>query len=345
MIEHTAADIADHVGARLEGDGSRLIHGVAPLGDAGPADLTFLERKSLIGRLAGTAPGALIAREGVDLPETGGAVLRVTAPEVAFAAALPLFHPNTPGVPAVHPTALIGRGVALGEDVTIGPFVVIEDGARIGSRTEIGASVYVAGGAEIGDDCRLAHGVSVLSAARLGDRVIVHEGVRLGTEGFGFAATEEGALKIPQVGRCVIGDDVDIGANSTIDRGALGDTAIGDRTKLDNLVHVGHNVRIGSDCMVVAQVGIAGSSTVGDGASLAGQAGISGHCSIGAGARIAGQAGVIGDVPAGATYSGYPARPHRSALRASAAFFKLPEALARLARLERRMEDADGSSG
>ncbi|HKK07612.1 MAG TPA: UDP-3-O-(3-hydroxymyristoyl)glucosamine N-acyltransferase, partial [Gemmatimonadota bacterium] len=173
--------------------------------------------------------------------------------------------------------------------------------------------------------------------------VRVHAGARLGTDGYGYGREDERAVKIPQVGLCVIGDDVEIGANSTVDRGALGDTVIGAGTKLDNLVHVGHNVRIGRHCMIVAQVGVAGSTEIGDGVQMAGQAGIAGHLTIGDGARIAAQAGVIGDVPAGETYSGYPARPHSEAMRASAALFRLPELVRRFRRLEARLEEAGGS--
>ncbi len=175
--------------------------------------------------------------------------------------------------------------------------------------------------------------------------MILHPGARVGTDGFGYALGPSGAEKVPQVGGCIIGDDVEVGANSTIDRGSLGHTVVGDRTKIDNLVHIGHNVEVGSDCMIVAQVGIAGSVKIGDGAALAGQVGVAGHLEIGAGAKIGAQAGVIGDVPAGATYSGYPARPHREALRASAALFRLPRILQKLLALERQLHSAADGPG
>ncbi|MFV1986771.1 MAG: UDP-3-O-(3-hydroxymyristoyl)glucosamine N-acyltransferase [Gemmatimonadota bacterium] len=339
MPEYTAAHIAELVNARLEGDGGTIIRGVAPAGAAGPDHLTFVERRSILRQLEDSAPGAVLVREGVDIPDAIPAILRVDHPGAAFARSVTLFHPDPPATPGVHPTAVVGPGVEFGNDVSVGPHVVLEDGVVLGDRSAIGPSVLLGPGVRIGMDCRIRHGVSILAGSVLGDRVVVHEGARIGAEGFGFAATEDRAVRIPQVGGCLIGDDVEIGANSTIDRGALGDTSIGARTKLDNLVHVGHNVEIGEDCMIVAQVGIAGSTRVGDGVSLAGQVGLAGHLTIGDGARIAARAAVFKSVPEGATYSGTPARPHRAALRARAAVMRLPDALARLAAIERRLDD------
>lgn len=340
MPELSVGELADLLGARLEGDAARAIRGVAPLGTAGAGELTFLERESLISRLERSSPGAVLVREDVELPESDAVILRVDRPEAAFAQAIRLIHPSADSRPRIHSTAVIEQGVTLGSDVSVGAHAVVETGASIGEGTQIGPGAFVAGDAVVGRDCRVGHGVSLLSAARLGDRVVVHEGARIGTDGFGLATTAGGAVKVPQIGCCLIGDDVEIGANCTVDRGALVDTEIGARTKLDNLVHVGHNVRIGEDCVIVAQVGIAGSTTIDADVTLGGQAGVAGHLTIGAGARIGGQAGVFGDVPAGATYSGYPARPHRESLRASAATFRLPAALHRLAALERRMDDS-----
>lgn len=337
MPELTAGDLARLLGARVEGDPESRIRGVAPLGVAGPGDLTFLERESLVARLEGSHPGAVLVREDVDVPESCTTVLRVSRPEAAFARAIGLIHPTPRTQPSIHGTAVIGEGAILGDLVSVGPHAVVESGARIGDRSIVGPSVLVGVGAVIGSDCRIGHGASLLAAARLGDRVVVHEGARIGTDGFGLATTDAGAVKVPQIGRCVIGDDVEIGANCTIDRGALVDTIVGARTKLDNLVHVGHNVNIGEDCVIVAQVGIAGSVTIESGVTLAGQVGVKGHIRIGAGARVGAQAGVIGDIPPGATYSGYPARPHRESLRAAAASFRVSEALTRLAAIEKRL--------
>lgn len=339
MPELHAGKLADLLGARLEGDAARTIRGVGPLGTAGPDELTFLERESLIGRLDGSTPGALLVREDVELPDSDTVILRVDRPEVSFAKAIRLIYPEPDHQARIHPTAVIEDGVSLGTGVDLGAHSVIEAGASIGDGTRIGPGVFIGSGAVVGRDCLIGHGVSLLSAARLGDRVLVLEGARVGTDGFGLAAAAGGAIKVPQIGRCLIGDDVEIGANSTVDRGALVDTCIGARTKLDNLVHVGHNVRIGEDCVIVAQVGIAGSTMIDSGVTLGGQAGVAGHLTIGAGARIGAKAGVFKNVPPGATFSGYPARPHRESIRATAATFRLPAALRRLAALEKRMDD------
>ena len=239
----------------------------------------------------------------------------------------------------MHPTAVLGRGAAVGEGATVGPFAVIGAGATIGARAWVGAHCAVGAGVAVGDDARLHDGVTLYPGAVVGRRAILHSGVRVGSDGFGYVFRDGAHEKVPHVGRAVIEDDVEIGANSTVDRGSIDDTVVGAGTKIDNLVHVGHNVRIGRLCLVMAQVGIAGSAHIGDGCIIAGQAGLGGHIVVGDRARIGGQAGVFGDVPAGETWSGYPARPHREALRAQGALFKL----AGLVRpLERLLEARDG---
>jgi UDP-3-O-[3-hydroxymyristoyl] glucosamine N-acyltransferase len=221
----------------------------------------------------------------------------------------------------------------LGERISIGEYAVIAPGARLGNDVVIGAQSVVGQDAAIGEATRLWPGVTIYPGAILGNCVTIHSGARIGCDGFGYVFRDGAHNKIPHVGRCIIGDDVEIGANTTIDRGSIDDTVIGRGTKIDNLVHIAHNVRIGEKCLLMAQVGVAGSVTIGDGAILAGQAGISGHLTSGAGARVAAQAGVFGDIPAGETWSGYPARPHREALRASAALFKLAGMMRRLEKL------------
>lgn len=353
MSEFRVGDLAARVGGTVEGDPDATVTGIAPVEDAGPGDLTFVTSRSWERALSGIRPTAVLAPDGLLADGAPGeALIRVSDPQVALGRLIPLFYPGANGDGAaagVHPTAVLGEGVRLGEGVAVGAYSVLESGCEIGDGTTLGPHVHVGPGAVIGRECTIDGSATILGSVRMGDRVRIHAGVRLGTDGYGYAQEEGRPVKIPQVGRCVIGDDVEIGANSTVDRGALGDTVIGAGTKLDNLVHVGHNVRIGENCMIVAQVGVAGSTDIGDRVQLAGQAGIAGHLSIGDGARIAAQAGVIGDVPAGATYSGYPARPHAEAMRASAALFRLPDLVRRMRRLEARLEEAlgrrDGADG
>lgn len=318
----------------LRGDPDVVVTGVAPLDRAGPEHLTFLASARYAPLFAECRAGvALVAPELADAP--GGPATRVVVdkPHDAMLSLLASLYPEPDHEAAVHPTAVIGRGARLGEGVAIGPYVVIGDGAAIGARVRLDAHVVVGAGVTIGDDSRLYAGVTAYPGTSLGERVRVHAGARLGSDGFGYVFRGGRHEKIPHVGRCVVQSDVEIGANTTIDRGSIDDTVIGAGTKIDNLVHVAHNVRIGRLCLIMAQVGIAGSVRVEDGAILAGQVGISGHHTIGAGARLAAQAGVFGDIPAGETWSGYPARPHREALRAQAALFKLPSLLRGLERL------------
>lgn len=311
---------------------------------AGPEDLTFVVDESYAQILGESTPGAALVPEDLDVPEVEAALIRVSRPQAAFGRLVRLFHPEPERRTGIAPTAVVEPGARLGEDVALGPYAVVEAGAEVGEGTRVGSHTVVGRGARVGQACVIESSCSILGPVRMGDRVRVLSGARLGTEGFGYAEETGGAVHIPQVGGVRIGDDVEIGANVTVDRGALGDTVIGARTKIDNLVHIGHNVRIGEDCMIVAQVGIAGSSEIGHRVQLGGQAGIAGHLTIGDGARVAAQAGVIGDVPSGATYSGYPARPHSDAMRASAALFRLPDVLRRLRELEARtMAEVDGS--
>jgi len=231
--------------------------------------------------------------------------------------------------------------VTLGDDVSIGAGVVLGDGARIGARTRLDAHVVIGDGVEVGVECHVYPSATLYSGTRIGDRVRVHAGARLGSDGFGYVFRDGAHAKIPHVGRCIVESDVEIGANTTIDRGSIDDTVVGAGTKIDNLVHVAHNVRIGRLCLLMAQVGIAGSVRIEDGCILAGQVGIAGHVTIGRGARLAAQAGAFGSVPAGETWSGYPARPHKEALRAQAAMFKLPSLIRALERLVQTQRDTE----
>ena len=336
----TASAIAAAVRGTLRGDPDVVVTGVAPLDRAGRHHVTFLASASYVSIFAQCGAGvALVARALAESPGPVLARVIVDDPHEAMLSLLATLHPEPEHVPGIHPTAVIGRGVRLGERVGIAPYVVVGDGARIGADTRLAAHVVVGAGVTIGSRCDVAPGVTLYAGTELHDRVRVHAGARLGSDGFGYVFRDGGHAKIPHVGRCVIHDDVEIGANTTIDRGSIDDTVIGAGTKIDNLVQVAHNVRVGRLCLIMAQVGIAGSARLADGVIVAGQVGIAGHRSIGAGARLAGQAGVFGDVPAGETWSGYPARPHRDALRAQAALFRLPRLLRALERLVEEHDD------
>ncbi|MCK5446666.1 MAG: UDP-3-O-(3-hydroxymyristoyl)glucosamine N-acyltransferase [Gemmatimonadetes bacterium] len=338
MTAYTVQQLAELVAGKVEGDASRRVEGVASVDRAGPTDVTFVVDARYAQRLGPRSVGACLIAPDMQMEANGTAYIRVESPELAFSKLLGVFHPEHRPDPGVHPTAIVGRGSRIGADASIGPYVTIGEDTVIGSGTQVGPNTHIDDDVVIGQDCRIGPGCTILHDTAVGNRVRIYTGVRLGVDGFGYTPGADGLMRIPQVGRCIIHDDVEIGANCTVDRGALGDTVIGQGTKIDNLVHVAHNAAIGENCIIVAQAGIAGSVEMGAGTHVGGQAGVSGHLTIGPGARIAGQAGVFGDIPAGETYSGYPARPHRESLRASALTLRLPELFRRLVRLERRLD-------
>jgi UDP-3-O-[3-hydroxymyristoyl] glucosamine N-acyltransferase len=327
----TASDIAEIVGGKVTGNGDVAVRAMAPLDRATEADLSFLANARYAPMYERTrASAVLIAPEFADLATTAAARIVVDRPHDAMLAVLPRLYQVPVREPGVHATARLGRGVSLGDAVTIGPYAVIGDGAVIGDRAWIDSHVAVGGGVVVGSDSHIFPSATLYSGTTLGHRVVAHAGVRLGSDGFGYVFRNGIHDKIPHVGRCIIEDDVEIGANTTIDRGSVDDTVIGAGTKIDNLVHIAHNVRI------LAQVGISGSARVEDGAVIAGQAGLAGHITIGSRAQIAGQSGVFGNVPPNETWSGYPARPHRQSLRASAAVLRLADIIKKLERLVER---------
>ena len=331
-----ASAIAQAVDGRLEGGSDPELTGAAPLDHAEPTDLTLLASPRYVADAAATRAGAVLVTEDLaaELP-AGLARIIVRDVHAALAQLLPQLYPQQRPAAGIHPTAILEPGVELGSDVTIGSHVVIGAGTRIGDRAVIGAHSVIGSLCRIDTDAYLHPHVTLYDGVVIGARSIVHSGARIGVDGFGYAHRDGRHVKVPQVGRCVIGADVEIGANTCIDRGSIGSTVIGDGCKIDNLVHIAHNVRMGEHCIVTAQVGIAGSTKIGRYVTFGGQAGIPGHLTIGDGAVIAAQAGVFGDVAPGTTVSGYPARPHRESLRAQAALFKLPELVKRLRALER----------
>ncbi len=319
------------------GDASAAVRGVAPLDRASVEELSFLASGKYVPLFERSRAGVVLLPEAlVGTPGSARARVVVREPYEAMLRVLPSLYPARDEPAAIHATVAIGRGARIGDGVSIGAHAVIEEGAELGDGVRVGPLCVVGRGVRVGARSQLFPGVTLYPGTTLGQRVIVHAGARVGSDGFGYVYRDGEHRKIPHVGQCIVEDDVEIGANTTIDRGSIDDTVIGAGTKIDNLVHVGHNVRLGRLCLVMAQVGISGSVRVGDGVILAGQAGIGGHLTIGDGARIAGQAGVFGDVPPGESWSGYPARPHREALRAQAALFRLSGLIGRIERLLER---------
>jgi UDP-3-O-[3-hydroxymyristoyl] glucosamine N-acyltransferase len=289
--------------------GERLFADVAPLDTAGPEDLTFLDNRKYLDAFTRSRAGAAFVDErAVGTAPAGMALLIAANPYRAFARAAQAFHPLKPVAPRRAPSAVIDPMATVPLDCDIADHVVIESGARLGARCQIGPNTVIAAGVELGEDCRVGANVT-LSHCLIGARVVLHPGVRIGQPGFGFAPDPEGPVKIPQLGRVIVGDDADIGANTTIDRGSGHDTVIGPGTMIDNLVQIGHNVVLGRGCVLAAQVGISGSTRVGDFVMIGGQAGFAGHLTIGNGARIAAQSGVMRDVAPGETVCGVPAVP------------------------------------
>ncbi len=335
-------DIAERLQCRLEGDGDIEIHRVAGIEQAEPGDLTFLANPKYHARLGATRASAVILADAVPAGGVAAARLRTPLPYLAFDRAVDLLVPEAPPQRGVDPTSLVAPDVVLGPDVSIGPFVTVGAGAQIGSRTIVHSHVAIGAGARLGDDCILHSRVSVRDRVAIGHRVILHDGVVVGSDGFGFVKQADGThLKIPQRAGVVIEDDVEIGANSTIDRPAVGETRIGAGTKIDNLVQVAHGVQIGRRVLLAAQAGIAGSSVLEDDVVLAGQVGIAGHLRIGQGVVATAQTGVPNSVEAGAVISGYPAIPNRDWLKASAIFRQLPAFRKRVADLEQRMAELE----
>ena len=293
----------------------KLFSGVAPLQSAGPDHVSFLDNRRYATALETTMAGAVIVHPEMQARVPAGTIAIVTpAAYEGWARVAALFHPLPPACPGIHPTAVIDREAQVDASAEIGPYVVIEARADIGPGCRIGSFVSIGAGVSIGRDCRIGVNASV-SHALLGARVYIYPGARIGQEGFSFASTSSGFLSVPQLGRVIVEDDVEVGANSTIDRGSTRDTVIGAGTRIDNLVQIGHNVRVGRCCVIVAQVGIAGSTILEDFVQVGGQAAMAGHLRIGRGTRIGAQAGVISDVPAGSILLGSPAQPRKEFFR------------------------------
>jgi UDP-3-O-[3-hydroxymyristoyl] glucosamine N-acyltransferase len=339
-MEKTLAELATLVGGKILGDPQLLITGVAGIREAKPTEITFLANQKYIKDLEASAAGAIImSPEAQDLKR---AAIICDNPYLAFARILGLFNPPETLIPeGIHPTAVVSPGARIGAKAAIGAQAVIETGASIGDNTVIYPGVYVGKDTTIGNSGLIYANVSIREKVSIGDRVIIHSGAVIGSDGFGFVPTKTKHEKIPQVGSVVIGDDVEVGANVVIARGTLGNTLIGSGTKIDSLVQIAHNVQVGRNCFLVAQVGISGSTIIEDSVTIAGQAGVIGHIRVGQGSIIAAQAGVTKDVAPRECVSGYPAQPHQLAKRLNAEVQRLPELVKRVKELEKKIAELE----
>jgi len=322
---HSLAAIAALLGAEAA-QPERLISGVAPLQNAGPEDVSFLDNKRYAEHLTATKAGAVILHPDFANKVPAGCVALATAePYVGWAKVSALFFPFPEPLPGIHPSAIVDPAAQIHPEAEIGPGAVIGAHAEIGAGTSIGALAVVGAGVVIGQDCRI-HPQVTLSHAILGNRVVIYPGARIGQDGFGFAISKAGFTPVPQLGRVLIGDGAEIGTNTTIDRGSAQDTVIGAGVHVDNLVQLGHNVNVGANTVIVAQAGVSGSTQIGPGVMIAAQAGLTGHLNIGAGARIGAQSGVMADVPAGEEVLGAPAQNVKAFFREVITLRKLVQA-------------------
>jgi len=334
MPQFTAAEIARHLEGEVRGEGSVLLTGFASADAAQPGDLTFADADAFLARAEASGAAAILTSFET---ASGKTVIRVRHTRLAVAQALALFFPEPVFAPGVHPSAVVDPGAQLDPTAHVGPLCVVGAGSRIGRGAVLMAGVMVGADCEVGEATRVFPNVTLYDRTRVGARVRIHAGAVLGSDGYGYVFAAGAHHKVPQIGQVIIEDDVEIGANVTIDRGALGATVVGRGTKVDNLVHVAHNVTVGAHCLLIAQVGIAGSTTVGDYVTMAGQVGVADHLRIGSRVTIGAQAGVMNHIPDGQTWVGAPARPALQTKRQVVAAEKLPELIRRVAALEREV--------
>ena len=338
----TTAEIARKLQGELIGDGNVLLTGFAPANTARPGDLTFAENETYLTKAEQSAAAAILVDDAYKSSQK--VLIKVPNARIAFAHVLSFFYPEPAFLPGIHPTAIIAPSVSIDPSCCIGPYCVVGEHSVIGPRAVLQAHVFVGNQCQIGEDSVLYAHVSVYSKSQIGKRVRIHSGAVVGSDGFGYVLDQGVHLKVPQVGCVIIHDDVEIGANVTIDRGTLGPTCIGKGTKIDNLVQVGHNVVLGEHCILVAQVGVAGSTKVGNHVTLAGQAGIAGHLKIADRVIVGGQSGVMTDIPEGQKWLGSPARPDRQMKRQMIALEQLPDLIHRVTQLERMLEKYQSSN-
>lgn len=339
-MRKTLKEIARFLEGEVVGDENVVITGICGIKEAQPGDITFLANPKYVSLLETTQASAVITSR--DIKPTSKPLIRTENPSLAFAKMVSLVEPQDIKHPkGIHPTAIIGKDVTLGENVSLGPYTVIEDKVGLGDNTIVYAGCYIGCNTKIGKNALIYANVSIRERVVIGDRVIIHSGTVIGSDGFGFATLDGIHHKIPQIGTVVIEDDVEIGANVTIDRARFDKTVIGKGTKIDNLVQIAHNVVIGENSIIVSQAGISGSTVIGKGVTLAGQAGLVGHIRIGDGAVVAAQAGVTKSVPANTLVSGYPAKPHNIAKRINACVQNLPKLYDTVALLKKKIEELE----
>lgn len=334
----TLREIAALVEGEVLGQGDLIIDGVTNIEDAGPTDITFAVPPHLDKAAASKAAAVIIPGEVATYPKPA---IQVANPRVAFTKVLELFTPPPAVERGIHPTAVVGRNVRLGANIAIMACVVIADDAVIGDNTVIYPHCYIGRGVTVGSDSIIYPNVTINADCRLGSRVIIQSGAVIGSDGFGFVTVGGRHHKVPQVGNVIIEDDVEIGANAAIDRATTGSTLVRRGTKVDNLVHLAHNVVVGENCFLVAFTGIAGSTKIGNNVTFAGQSGAVGHITIGDNCIFAGRAGAASDVPANSFYAGFPARPHKEWLRAEAGMRKMPGLLKKVQAMEARLAELE----
>jgi len=342
-MSFTAAEIARQLQGEVLGDGAVVLKGFAPADRAQPGDLTFAENENYFARAEQSAASAIIAPNS--FTSVKKTIIRVADARIAFARVLPLFFPEPTFAPGIHPSSVVAKSARIDPSAHIGPQCVVGENACIGARSVLQGLNFVGTGCQLGEDVNLFPNVTLYAHSEVGDRVRIHAGTVIGSDGFGYVLDGTSHRKVPQIGNVIIRDDVEIGSNVSVDRGALGPTVIGAGTKIDNLVQIAHNVVIGRHCLIIGQAGISGSTKLGNYVILGGQVGVAGHLKIGNKASVAAQSGVMHSIPDGEKWFGSPAQPDRQTKRQMIAIQHLPVLLRRVADLERKLGLKDGAPG